>query len=59
MRTIETALGGESGRAWLLRALRPGDAVEISITSSAGNVWPLRVVRRPDGKVEVSLLEES
>ncbi len=35
-----------------------GDAVEISITSSAGSVWPLRVVRRPDGKVEVSLVEE-
>ena len=25
MRTIETALGGDSGRAWLLRPLRPGD----------------------------------
>jgi DNA-binding MarR family transcriptional regulator/predicted N-acetyltransferase YhbS len=25
MRTIETALGGGSGRAWLLRPLRPGD----------------------------------
>jgi len=35
-----------------------GDAVEISITSSAGTVWPLRVERRPDGKVEVSVVEE-
>jgi two-component system, response regulator PdtaR len=33
-------------------------AVEISITSSAGTVWPLRVERRPDGKVEVSVVEE-
>jgi len=32
--------------------------VEISITSSAGHVWPLRVQRRSDGKVEVSLVEE-
>jgi response regulator NasT len=32
--------------------------VEISITSSAGNVWPLRVRRRSDGKVEVSVVEE-
>jgi DNA-binding NarL/FixJ family response regulator len=34
-------------------------AVEISITSSAGTVWPLRVERRPDGKVEVSVVDES
>jgi two-component system, response regulator PdtaR len=33
-------------------------AVEISITSSAGTVWPLRVERRPDGKVEVSVVDE-
>jgi response regulator NasT len=33
-------------------------ALEISITSSAGTVWPLRVERRPDGKVEVSVVDE-
>jgi response regulator NasT len=33
-------------------------AVEISITSSAGTVWPLRVERRPDGKVEVSVVDD-
>jgi response regulator NasT len=39
---------------------QPNDgAVEISITSSAGTVWPLRVERRPDGKVEVSVVDES
>jgi DNA-binding NarL/FixJ family response regulator len=32
--------------------------VEISVTSSAGHVWPLRVHRRSDGKVEVSVVEE-
>jgi two-component system, response regulator PdtaR len=38
---------------------QPGEgAVEISITSSAGTVWPLRVERRPDGKVEVSLVDD-
>ena len=32
--------------------------VEISVTSSAGHVWPLRVHRRSDGKVEVSVVDE-
>lgn len=34
------------------------ESVEISITSSAGTVWPLRINRRPDGKVEVSVVDE-
>lgn len=33
------------------------DALEISITSSGGAVWPLRVARRPDGKVDVQIVE--
>jgi two-component system, response regulator PdtaR len=37
---------------------QPGEGMEISITSSAGTVWPLRVERRSDGKVEVSVVEE-
>lgn len=34
------------------------EAVEISVTSSAGTVWPLRIQRRPDGKVEVSVVDQ-
>jgi len=37
----------------------PEAPLEISISSSAGHVWPLRVQRRPDGKVEVSVIEEA
>ena len=33
------------------------EAVEISVTSSAGTVWPLRIQRRADGKVEVSVVD--
>lgn len=34
------------------------DAVEITVSSSAGTAWPLRIERRPDGKVEVSLADQ-
>jgi response regulator NasT len=34
------------------------DAMEINITSSGGTVWPLRIERRSDGKVEVSVADQ-
>lgn len=38
---------------------QPGpEAVEISVTSSGGTVWPLRIQRLPDGKVEVSVVDQ-
>lgn len=37
----------------------PAEAVEITVSSSAGTAWPLRIERRPDGKVEVSVIDQS
>ena len=32
--------------------------IEVSVTSSSGNVWPLRVHRKPDGTIAVDVLPE-
>jgi response regulator NasT len=38
---------------------RPSDdAVEITVSSTGGTTWPLRIHRRPDGKVEVSVIDD-
>ena len=31
------------------------DPVDLEVTSSSGNVWPLRLRRRPDGTLDVTL----
>ena len=31
------------------------EPVGLEVTSSSGNVWPLRLRRRPDGTLDVSL----
>jgi len=31
------------------------DPVDLEVTSSSGNIWPLRLRRRPDGTLDVSL----
>ena len=46
----------------LLRARREvgkrEEPIEVSVTSSSGNVWPLRVHRKPDGTIAVDILPE-
>jgi two-component system, response regulator PdtaR len=32
--------------------------IEVSVTSSSGHVWPLRVHRKPDGSIAVDVLPE-